>query len=400
MLICHYIPSMTLRTHWFISIALFVSLLSWNALAQEESEAIQITAPADGTVVALGSTLKITVTAEKDAKVIGVLTDGHFPNLRFGLQANEFLQDVPETIEPKEYRLTAIGTTTGGPIFSKQVTIRVEPQGYPVSFEMDPPALLWFEVGDSLPIEVTGVFQDSSKVYLSRSSKIKFSSKNPSVATVDEAGNVTAVGAGETIITVETTNPKSSESDAYGAVLVRVKQPKPSGPEPVITRVTPDRGVPGETVVTIEGTDFGAERGDGMVCLGTLESENVKKWSNTQIVAVVPPGSQTGVVEVLRNGLHSDQVIPFTITTPFITGVTSRVSPGGEMEIDGGSFGATQGDSAVFLGKLKAEIVSWTGELIKVKVPAKAVSGEVTVSREGHRSNGVWFAVEDSKPPK
>jgi hypothetical protein len=78
-----------------------------------------------------------------------------------------------------------------------------------------------------------------------------------------------------------------------------------------ISNVTPNSGGPG-TVVTISGTGFGSNQGNGTVLLGSASGQ-VVSWSNTQLVAAVAPNALTGVVRVEQNAVLSNAV---TFTVP------------------------------------------------------------------------------------
>jgi hypothetical protein len=79
---------------------------------------------------------------------------------------------------------------------------------------------------------------------------------------------------------------------------------------PQIANITPTSGAAG-TAVTITGTGFGAA--PGMVVIGSATANEISSWSATQIVALVPSGSLSGVVKVFQNGYWSNAV---TFTVP------------------------------------------------------------------------------------
>src|SRR5207253_649712 len=72
---------------------------------------------------------------------------------------------------------------------------------------------------------------------------------------------------------------------------------------PNITSVTPSTAIAG-TQITITGTGFGASQGSGNVWLGSTYGV-VVSWSDTQVVATVAIGSQTGVAQALQGGVWS-----------------------------------------------------------------------------------------------
>ncbi len=79
-----------------------------------------------------------------------------------------------------------------------------------------------------------------------------------------------------------------------------------------IGSIAPTSGGPG-TLVTITGTGFGANQGNGLVWLGGTNGD-VMSWTDTQVVAVVSPSAMTGVVRVEQNGVLSN-ALSFTVPT-------------------------------------------------------------------------------------
>jgi RHS repeat-associated protein len=67
-------------------------------------------------------------------------------------------------------------------------------------------------------------------------------------------------------------------------------------PNPVVTGVAPTSGAPG-TTVTITGQGFGATQSSSSVLFNSATAA-ISSWSDTSIVAVVPPGASTGPVGV------------------------------------------------------------------------------------------------------
>jgi RHS repeat-associated protein len=88
-------------------------------------------------------------------------------------------------------------------------------------------------------------------------------------------------------------------------------------PPPSITGITPTTGNIG-TFVTISGADFGVTQGTSTLTFnGTVASPT--SWSDTSIVAPVPPGATSGNVVVTVNGNASNGT---TFTVVLVTGQT------------------------------------------------------------------------------
>ncbi|MEZ4650503.1 MAG: IPT/TIG domain-containing protein [Candidatus Eisenbacteria bacterium] len=74
---------------------------------------------------------------------------------------------------------------------------------------------------------------------------------------------------------------------------------------PVVTGVTPEYAKPGDPV-TVQGQNFGATQGDGVLTIGGLEAR-ITQWVDFAISAVVPEGVAVGESEIVvtRGGVSS-----------------------------------------------------------------------------------------------
>jgi hypothetical protein len=205
------------------------------------------------------------VSADASVEVLGVLTDGKFPEMQAGPSPNQFLQVVPTTMRPGVYHLTALGKNSSGVVFSTAVAIDVEPQ-YTPAIKVKPSVLAFTAPGATLSVQVSGTFFDGTTLDMTHSSRTTFTSNNPQVATVDGNGVVTAVGPGQTALMVQC---GVINNFTYAAAFVQVPQAPPTGTPPAISGVTPTHGVPGTTQVTVNGTGFGATQGTATLLLGT-----------------------------------------------------------------------------------------------------------------------------------
>jgi hypothetical protein len=86
-----------------------------------------------------------------------------------------------------------------------------------------------------------------------------------------------------------------------------------------IASMTPAAAEPSGTV-TIAGSGFGPEQGSGSLLLGGVEAR-VVRWSDTEIVATVPPGARKGVARVRQDGAWSN-ALRFSPRTTGSDGVT------------------------------------------------------------------------------
>jgi hypothetical protein len=164
---------------------------------------------------------------------------------------------------------------------------------------------------------------------------------------------------------------------------------------PSVTSVTPSTGMAG-TQVTFTGTGFGATQGSGDVWLGSTYGA-VVSWSDTQIVATVAAGSQSGTAQILQGGVWSD-VISFTVTTPKVTSVTPTSAMAGvQVAFTGTGFGVTQGSGNVWLGSTYGTVVSWSDTQVVATVAAGSKSGTAQILQGGVWSDVVNFTVTTPK---
>lgn len=129
---------------------------------------------------------------------------------------------------------------------------------------------------------------------------------------------------------------------------------------PSITNVTPASAASG-TSVTITGSHFGATQGAGQVWLGTAAGV-VTTWSDTQVVATIAEGSQTGQAQRLQHGVASNTVA-LTVAggAPDIQSIwPSQGAPGAVVTLYGSGFGASRGTGEVLLGNAPPIVNAWT----------------------------------------
>jgi hypothetical protein len=114
-----------------------------------------------------------------------------------------------------------------------------------------------------------------------------------------------------------------------------------STPAPQISSVSPATARAGDQVI-LTGSAFGASQGSGNVWLGSTYGV-VVSWSDTQVIAAVASGAQSGIAQILQSGVWSNAV-NFTVITPNITTVSPTTAIAGtQVTITGAGFGATQG---------------------------------------------------------
>lgn len=370
---------------------------------QAQQPLLQITSPAGNSAATEGTTITISVSVDPSVQLAGIVAQSPLPDVQGTSSPNQFTLTIPTGITPGLYNLTAIGDNDSGDVESAPVAIDVEWQYYPTSITATPPMLNLLAVGDQMPVRIMGsmVNRNASGALLgyvtldiTNSTQMVYTSNNPHVATVSSSGMITAVGPGQTSILAQAGAYTGETFPIYAAVLVNVPAQPPTGTPPAVTSVSPTSGIPGSTQVTITGSGFGASQGSGYVQIGTL-SGVVNSWSNTQIVATVPTGSQNGAVQVSQGGLYSNST-PFTISAPVIQGMSaSAFSPGSQVTLNGTGFGATQGGGGVyFVGPGGyGSIVSWSDTQVIFTVPAGLIPGSVIVLQNNINSNAVNYTM-------
>ncbi|GAB1353630.1 hypothetical protein MASR1M12_23660 [Erysipelotrichia bacterium] len=140
-----------------------------------------------------------------------------------------------------------------------------------------------------------------------------------------------------------------------------------------------------EIVITGEGWGE-AQAASSLVFAGDVAA-TIKSWSESRIVLLVPTGARSGDLTATVQG------ISFVVRAVKVNSVDS-VSPdrgiaGVEIEIAGTGFGASQGTGHVKIDDKTLEIIGWSENLIRAKVPEGTRPGDLAVFAAGINSNGV-----------
>ena len=169
--------------------------------------ALQITSPADGTIVAPGDTVAITVVVTPGSTYSVVQVIGEDIGLSDAGTAPPYVLSVTipaDMVGP--HQLTAVGLI--GPDqadFSPPVTLQVETPAIITSLSVSPSKVTFEYAGEQLPFTVTGRTDAGALIDLSDSSQTSFQSADSTVAAV-AGGFLTAVGPGATAVTVSYKN--------------------------------------------------------------------------------------------------------------------------------------------------------------------------------------------------
>ncbi len=115
---------------------------------------------------------------------------------------DKFTLQIPSSIRPDKYTVTAGGSVEPNHIISANpIHILVERIDYPVSMIVYP-LVADFTMDEKRFLQVTGLYADRTSADLTQSSRIKYVSTAPSVATVQAQGIVTPVARGTGTITI------------------------------------------------------------------------------------------------------------------------------------------------------------------------------------------------------
>jgi hypothetical protein len=383
--------------------------------AQQSQPALQITSPANGSILNPGQILSVTVTSPAGLTLTNVMVIGE---QELGLVGSgtsvpaTVSATIPTTIQLGQYMLTAMGLTSAGQLVqSGTILIGVERPDFPVSLAADPSRILFQIQGQRQPLKISATFSDGSALDVTGSTNMGYSSSNTVVATVDANGSVTAVGTGGAIITARYGQGSSATVPVIVPPPVLASSPASlsfgsqniwtsSGSQTLtITNVSQN---PGLTIGAVAST------GDFSETDNCVSSTPLAPSASCTISLTFMPtagGSRTGAIKVTNSMTAGAFVIPVTGTgtagssAPIIMTLspTSGVV-GTSVTVSGANFGSTQGASTIAFNGTTATPTSWSAASIAASVPSGATTGDVIVVVAGQRSNGASFIVEVPPP--
>jgi hypothetical protein len=198
----HHVGSIT-------SISLLGTIAFVTLSAAQSPAPLTIVSPTMGRTIQPGQAVAISVHVASGAYPYGVGILGQDPlgsagpNPVVGSTVS-FTLAVPANTPPGPYEITAAAAdSTGALVSSEPLTIDVERDDIPTALLAYPPAVgVQSFVGNTLLLTIVGIFPSKQRVDLTRSTKLKFISENPSVAVVQN-GMLSAVGVGQTNIDVQ-----------------------------------------------------------------------------------------------------------------------------------------------------------------------------------------------------
>src|SRR5215469_4062855 len=168
--------------------------------------ALQITSPADGTIVNPGQTITVTVSSPP-----GVTVSGGFLVAENPIGVSDFAPTTPAQLSitipadlssSRTYTLTALGDTDSGQMVSSPtILLDLERPDMPTSLNADSAELILESQGEQSRLGISATFVDGRVLDVTGSSNLVYRSSDWRVVTVNANGLVTAVADGSATIT-------------------------------------------------------------------------------------------------------------------------------------------------------------------------------------------------------
>ena len=154
--------------------------------------------------------------------------------------------------------------------------------------------------------------------------------------------------------------------------------------EPVVTVLNPAMGLEGDAVV-IAGVGFGPSQG-AVTFAGAGEARleaTITRWSESDIIAIAPPGVVTGPVEISGETGSAPAGVFTVVEDAQITRVVPESGrPGDLIRVDGVGFGEIPGALTMAPG-VEPVLVGWEPRAIRFLVPGEAQTGPITITTSG-----------------
>ncbi len=145
------------------------------------------------------------------------------------------------------------------------------------------------------------------------------------------------------------------------------------------------------TLLTITGEGWGTAQAASMLSFSPEVSAFVNSWSDARLVITVPAGARSGTLVATVSGKT------FDLAELYINAVKSvapeRAVAGDEMTITGTGFASSQGTGYVAVGDRRLEVLSWSDNAIKIRIPSGTRPGNLVVRAGDIDSNGIPVVV-------
>ncbi|MBT4455829.1 S8 family serine peptidase, partial [Candidatus Peregrinibacteria bacterium] len=200
------------------------------------------------------------------------------------------------------------------------------------------------------------------------------------------------------------------EGDKAGMTLEETQDCDPVIPK--IDSISPDVLIPGETVVTINGENFGDSYEDynNQICfdesciLDYYIDDYLQSWSDTEIILKVPyfvtgPNGKIGLKLLNHDTGYYEYFYSESygvMEAPIVEWYYSEMDQEGVYVFSGSGFGNVEGK--VVINGSYAEIISWDDNDVEFKVPANASSGAMYIeSADGVKSQEIQVSIIAAK---
>ncbi len=383
--------------------------------AAQGTDLLAITSPADGTVVAPGQTVVVTVTSPAGGTFtggVGLTADD--PIGPVGIAQSlpaQFSVMVPADAACRKYTLTAMATTEAGESAAASIQIDVEVTDMPGRVYARLPELVFDADGDTSALTLQAGFFDGSVFDVTQSTRVAYASSDPAVATVDGAGVVSAVGPGYAEVRA-TYGP----AEANLAAVIPVQVPDPlytaaprsldfgthtvgTSPPPQQVVVTNTSGEPLAIVQVVVTGDFAVV--DTCVAASPLPVDGTCTMSVS--FAPTEAGPRDGTVQIATEVTTLGVTVIGAGAAPPVTisGFTPEAGPvGTTVVIEGSGFSALPSGNTVTFNGTVAVVTSASVTTLVVTVPAGATTGEIAVTApDGSATSATPFTVTGPPVP-
>ena len=169
---------------------------------------------------------------------------------------------------------------------------------------------------------------------------------------------------------------------------------------PWVRSISPQTGRT-NTVVTVNGENFGSSRGSSSVRIGSVVVSSFTSWSSGAIRFRIPINTPPGNLTV-RTSEGTSNSVRLEITSPYLTRISpTQVKTGDQLTLTGGNFGTRRGTGYVsFSSNIRApaaDYVSWSNSRIVVEVPDGAQSGNVRITTSNGTSGTKRLEIESEQ---
>ena len=169
---------------------------------------------------------------------------------------------------------------------------------------------------------------------------------------------------------------------------------------PWVRSVSPQTGRT-NTIVTVNGENFGSSRGSSAVRIGSVVVSSFTSWSSGAIRFRIPRNTPPGNLTV-RTSEGTSNYIRLEVTSPYLARILpAQIKTGDRLTLTGGNFGTTRGTGYVsFASNVRpsaAEYVSWSNSRIVVEVPDGAQSGNVRITTSNGTSGTKRLEIESEQ---